>query len=66
MQSSAKPERERKHSIIRDQNEHVMGTVENGGAMPALREVRFQCGAHFKRNVVIQIVRDFAAHILAI
>jgi hypothetical protein len=66
MQSGAKPRREGKHSIIRDQNEHVMGSVENCGAMPALREVRFQRSAHFRRNVVIQIVGDLAAHILAV
>jgi hypothetical protein len=66
MQSSAKPSREWKRSIIRDQNKHVMGSVENCGAMPALSEVRFQRGTHLRRNVVVQVIRNFTAHILAV
>jgi len=66
MQSSAKPSGEGKDSIVGDEDEHVVGSVENGGAMAALSEMSFQRGAHFRRNVVIQIVGDFAADILAI
>jgi hypothetical protein len=66
MQSSAKPSRERKRSIIRNQHKHVMRSVENCGAMPALCEVRFERGTHLGSNVVVQVVRNFTAHILAI
>ena len=46
MQPLAESYRQRKHAIIRDQNENIPCSVNDGGTMAALRKMRFK---HFAR-----------------
>jgi hypothetical protein len=43
-----------------------MSSIEDGGAMTALRQMRFENRPHFRRNVIVDVIRNFTPNILAI